>query len=404
LSTGIAKNAVEQWFACLPFASILSSSPSCPKEMTSVADLSDNPALLNALIDEFSYNLKQTIHIKCIELKLTLEAIAKRDMDNSNAKYIDFDFKNALEFFKNLYDEDVIGRPDPNWFHGMLAEHGVEYDFTTGNYKLKTTVKEEWDQVVNGKSAPAEAMGHGRCIRPLDDLMALPIVTKAKLRREEVIALVLYTGPMFMLYNSLLRKGPWDKTYKDLQERGISFPTTTLVLMSALQKVSRVSGVAEDLMVFRGLAGDMKLADSFLKPDALGRVGGMESAFMSTTSNLDMAIQYSGADQGKAYPKVLRIRVGAVDRPADISSLSQYPEEKESLFGPRCYLEPYGEPETVLVNGHLVEFINVRVNCNMKIMTVEQYEAQKRELHLAAFAVIVRDLRVQLKQVSDTTE
>ena len=57
-----------------------------------------------------------------------------------------------------------------------------------------------------------------------------------------------------------------------------------------------------------------------------------------------------------------------------------------------------------MVNGHLVEFINVRVNCNMKIMTVEQYEAQKRELHLAAFAVIVRDLRVQLNQVSDTTE
>jgi hypothetical protein len=37
---------------------------------------------------------------------------------------------------------------------------------------------------------------HGRRIPVIDELMVLPITMKAKLCREEVIAVVLYTGPM----------------------------------------------------------------------------------------------------------------------------------------------------------------------------------------------------------------
>jgi hypothetical protein len=37
---------------------------------------------------------------------------------------------------------------------------------------------------------------YGRRIPDIDQLMVLPITIKAKLCREEVIAVVLYTGPM----------------------------------------------------------------------------------------------------------------------------------------------------------------------------------------------------------------
>ncbi len=54
----------------------------------------------------------------------------------------------------------------------------------------------EWDVVTNTKPlAPSEA-DHGRIIPVLDDLMRLPMSVKASLYLYEVIALVLYTGPM----------------------------------------------------------------------------------------------------------------------------------------------------------------------------------------------------------------
>ena len=69
----------------------------------------------------------------------------------------------------------------------------IEFEKKNGN---KTTPKREWAIVVKQKPLlPCEA-GHGRVIPKINILMQLDITQKAQLLEIEVIALVLYTGPM----------------------------------------------------------------------------------------------------------------------------------------------------------------------------------------------------------------
>lgn len=56
--------------------------------------------------------------------------------------------------------------------------------------------------------------------------------------------------------------------------------------------------------------------------------GGVEAAFMSATTDRDVALHYSGEGSGI----VLEIDQGMTDRGADLSWLSQYPHEREVLL------------------------------------------------------------------------
>ena len=87
----------------------------------------------------------------------------------------------------------------------MAAEHcsfgGCDHEFTTGTHKVTTTPRKEWMYIVgdeNGQrqECPADDMRHGRRIVSIDELMQGPRVVRAGLNRAEVIALVMYSGPM----------------------------------------------------------------------------------------------------------------------------------------------------------------------------------------------------------------
>ena len=96
------------------------------------------------------------------------------------------------------------------------------------------------------------------------------IVKEAKLRRVEVVVIVLYTGPMFVLYNGILRDFGtcgavpadvefgsaefWELLKKvDVSDRmtkaGHKFPTTLHVLASAIKKLQVRSPVSVPLCV-----------------------------------------------------------------------------------------------------------------------------------------------------------
>ncbi len=92
--------------------------------------------------------------------------------------------------------------PDLQFLAGMEAEHCSKYghdkEFTSSNYKITTTPQHEWNTVVRPNHEPMSdtEMQHGRVVRDVDKLVESDVAKKAGLRKEEVIALVLYTGPM----------------------------------------------------------------------------------------------------------------------------------------------------------------------------------------------------------------
>lgn len=82
----------------------------------------------------------------------------------------------------------------------MELEHchgvGSEVRFETANYKIKTWAAKEWGIIVNGHVCPEIDMRYNRRIPDIKQLQQLAISIRAKLTLEEVIAAVLYSGPM----------------------------------------------------------------------------------------------------------------------------------------------------------------------------------------------------------------
>jgi hypothetical protein len=72
----------------------------------------------------------------------------------------------------------------------------------------------------------------------------------ANLRQEEVIAIVLCTGPMFQIYNTSLRRYP-KEDFELFEKRDNLFCTTVFALVSAVQKLSRFTRIPSWLLKHR---------------------------------------------------------------------------------------------------------------------------------------------------------
>jgi hypothetical protein len=228
------------------------------------------------------------------------------------------------------------GGPSLDFFRAMELEHcddkGSSEYHVTSNYKIKTCPHDEWQITVMhnlSKAASKEAKAHNRRFIRIDLLVKVEVSVRAGLSRNEVIAVVLYTGPMvsrpartlrfmhmcsmtfstqqhmaramvpddvrasdgpsvavhwqFMWYNAVLRRFP-----TELFASIGSFTTTICVLISAVQKIAREMKLPEGLKLYRGMGGHMDLPPSFFHADEKGRKGFVEWAFMSTTSNLEV--------------------------------------------------------------------------------------------------------------------
>jgi len=73
------------------------------------------------------------------------------------------------------------------------------------------------------------------------------------------------------------------------------------------------------------------LPHEFWLKNEFGICGGVEFGFLSTTTNPEVAKTYAQGTDGRAAT-VFEIKMGMVDRGADISVFSQYPHEKEICF------------------------------------------------------------------------
>jgi hypothetical protein len=329
----------------------------------------------------------------------TMDANAKLKAMSSGSK-----FSGTTLIVGSVHDfhSGLLGRlgqaPNLDFEKAMTLEHCQRPDsndlFTTSNYKICTTPALEWKYAVDGLKPPDEQMCHGRIIRPIEELMQLDIVRKAKLQRIEVISVSLYTGPMFMKYNPCLRQGTTDGRNM--------YATTIFVLVSAVQKIARVTQIYEELMLYCGLGNVSDLPDSFLQPDALGSKGWTEFGFRSTTADKSVALDYSGIKNGNPHPMVIAIKPNAVDRGACIAELSQYPGEREYLFVPCSFLQPNGPTAIEVVPEGIVKVVPVHLSLNLKTETIEEIVSKKRDVHFSSFGGLLEELARDLKEIVET--
>jgi hypothetical protein len=90
----------------------------------------------------------------------------------------------------------------------MEAEHckraGFDYVFTTSNYRISSTPKREWELATGQQQCSPDELRGERRLKSIDALLELETAKNAGLTWPEVIAVVLYTGPMVRAASLLL--------------------------------------------------------------------------------------------------------------------------------------------------------------------------------------------------------
>ena len=107
---------------------------------------------------------------------------------------------------------------------------------------------------------------------------------------------------------------------------------------------------------------------------------------------------------GKGLPILFEFEVGAIDRGAPISFLSQFPGEDEILIPAMSFLEVTGPPFAMDTDKGSVTVYPARVNCNLKSQTIEQIEARRRTELLAQQPYLVEEFGRDYTPVYDAFE
>jgi hypothetical protein len=243
-------------------------------------------------------------------------------------------------------------------------------------------------------------------------------VKKTGLTRMEIIALVLWTGPCFMLYNGLLRgfgncgevksdvefASPdfWERHNKvsvasRMKEAGHKYASTLHALASAVKKLQLIAEGGQGTRLYRGLGGlDVR---KFLTSQ-----GFSEYSFLSTTRSLDVALTYSGIKEGKVAT-VLAFEIFTVDNGADISDFSLYPSECETVWNSCAFLEYVRGRDTLHVTEWgVVRVLLVKINANTKALTVEELEERRKSVVVSMLDTIHTDVCRDLDDSVDTDE
>jgi hypothetical protein len=176
----------------------------------------------------------------------------------------------------------------------------------------------------------------GRVNMTLSDFMANPHVAKASLNKAELVAMRLYTTMAYIFMNGPLRD---ESRYR--QGQPCPLPVTTYFATNGIKKL-RASHLlddghvnAESKIFWRGMR-NRKVADDFLTQ------GGTELAFMSTTSDLNVAVRYSISPNSLLFKIV---PTSFMTMGADVQWLSAFPGEAEILYPPLTYLRPSGRKQ-----------------------------------------------------------
>lgn len=341
------------------------------------------------------------------------------------------------EFYKGV--TGIVGEPHVNLKDGVFKEHieksDAETPFTTQNYGITTCPRIEYKFIAEYSDPGGDAItvpSIRRCISqdgaaqqdvrrvfPIEHFLELEVVKKVQLTWVEILAVVLYTGPLFVIYNGILRGSGFcgevaaevpfwskdgefrrqyeSKTIEDRMEFAQHhFSSTIHCLASAVKKMQHVCSGVQGTWLYRGLGGlDIK---EFLEGN-----GFAERAFTSTTKSLEVALEYSGAAKGLAGT-VLAIELSEVDQGAVLQEFSQFPGEEEILWNACSYLEAReGREEWKMTKWGPVKLVSVKMNASGRALTVEELESRRKTIVVNMLETIDGDISHDL-EVATTEE
>ena len=171
---------------------------------------------------------------------------------------------------------------------------------------------------------------------------------------------------------------------------GNLYATTLHVINSAIVKLSKLSYAHK---VYRGIR-DKGLPDAFWKANESGVKGGIETAFMSTTLDRNVAMQYAG--DGK-IGVIFEIQQGMIDRGADLMWISQYPHEREITFTPLTGLEV----QSTRVEGRVL-VVETKLSVNLSSLTIEQVLGKRKTVVQDMTEGLLLELQGELQYEMDS--
>ena len=365
----------------------------------------------------------------------------------------------------------IVGEPHADLEKGVESEHCSRSDptcdvpFSTPNYGITTTPRKEYMMATTGGMACRKTKklvrmddgsevehtvvsgttrcGYGgqgqedvRVLRPLEDYgrwaeggvlesceerdgdsEVQRIVKRAGLTRIEVVVIICYTGPMFVLYNGVVRgfgecgqvpvgvafgsAAFWEHIASEsvsarMTKAGHRFSSTMHCIASAIKKLQQVSDDVQGKRLYRGLGGlDLR--------DFRTSLGIVEKGFMSCTESLACALTYSGVREGR-IGSVLCIEVSTVDRGAKLCHFSQYPEEQEEVWNACSHLENQrGKEEMHMTEWGAVRILAVKANANTRAMTIEELQARRKAIAINVFETLhtIMSQRLDVESKSD---
>jgi ankyrin repeat protein len=226
------------------------------------------------------------------------------------------------------------------------------------------------------------------------------MLKSADFAEEEVVALRCYTGCTYMKINGALRQSSRqmpEHLFAGL--KGNKYVSIMHALVSGVIKLSLICILPANGEVFRGLSG-FELPRCFHEPDRFGARGGVDFAFMSCTTDMKVALDYSKGDGALVF----RISVGMIDRGADLRFLSQYPGEREIVMPPRSCLEVRGEPHMMSTDHGDVVILDAAINCNLSCRTLEKTKAQRKDLCVSLIDTLAKEVSRDIKTQSHAPE
>lgn len=364
-------------------------------------------ALLSSAAAQVADRVQQGAGRLCQGFATQQELSSKFQME-SELKYGTLD-----DFYAGL--EAAVGLPNTDLEDAIKREHAEREDshelFETTNYGMRTSSEIEHYFVVDPERGrqvlreelkqaspdlpegtypkePRIALRKRRVERTLncfdaarsDINVRLKAAAQHPLSLAELISARLYTGPLYIKYNSVMRgvgpgKDPSAQEHWWALCKGNKYTTTIWSINSAIVKLGKLTRAAK---VYRGVS--MRgLPKQLREANENGVIGAVDFAFASTTLDREVAEAY--ARRGGI---IFEITQGFIDRGADVAWLSQYPFEREILFAPLTGLELIA---TRVEGQSLV--LEMRIVVNQAAPTIDEVVRKLQRSHVQFVDILI---------------